>query len=49
MDDHYPNTPGYVAGSDTSAEAAESMTASADALRARVFAYIAMCDQGATC
>lgn len=50
MSEHYPDAPGFVAGSDTSEAAAESMKPTAAARRQQVFNAIARTSlHGATC
>jgi hypothetical protein len=50
-DDRYPNRPGYVRGSDTSAAAADSLDdKKLTQLRGRVYAHVkALAAKGATC
>jgi predicted ArsR family transcriptional regulator len=45
----YPFEPGFVQGSDTSAEAAKSMGADAPSLRDQIFAHINQSGRGLTC
>lgn len=45
----YPTHPGFVAGSETSQEAAESMHQSAATLREQVRLFISFAENGATC
>lgn len=45
----YPKTPGFVASSDTSEEAAASMIGCSSLYQRMVFQFIAACDEGATC
>ena len=45
----YPYEPGYVAGNQSSEEAASSVKESASSIRYRIFCYIAQSPDGKTC
>lgn len=45
----YPNDPGFVAGNQSSEEAADSVKESANSIRNRIHKYVSQCVDGKTC